>query len=124
MKFGSPTAGPRRWGILVLGAGSAALVALIAILASSRREPDPTATPKKPASSSSLAKAGWELTTEGEFEHHSAELLGNRLRLRASTRHGRNDATKFLGVRHRDEIKLTPGTRVRVHLDWNRQING
>jgi hypothetical protein len=124
MNFRSPTAGPRRWGIFVLVAGSAALVALVAILASSRRGPDPSATPRKPARPSSLDGSGWELTSEGEFEEHSAELLGSRLRLRAASRHSRDETTKFLGVRHRDEIKLTPGARVRVDLDWNRQSNG
>jgi hypothetical protein len=127
MNFESP-AGPRRRGIFILGLASASVLALVILLAIYRRAD--SAPPPPPRATT--GDDAWETTSEGEFEERSAHFTGSRLKLRASTRHKpgdsvkfpRADPSRFVGVRRREEVRLTPGTRISVDLDWNNQGNG
>jgi len=126
MDFRSPSAGNRRRGIFfIVGAASVLLLLLVALIVYARRSTPGgfLAIPGGPQAPS-LADLGWITTSEGDFEHHSVEVAGSRLRLRASTARTRPSTVKFMGVRRREEIALKPGTRVSVDLDWNRQENG
>lgn len=75
------------------------------------------------APTATLAELGWDATYDGDFEERTVEPAGDRLRFRASIGKGRRDATRYLGARRREEIRLTPGTRITVELDWNRPAN-
>ena len=122
MKFG-PRAGAFRPALLVLLLLAAAFLALVAFIVWTRRDDFP-GTPAPGSRSTPLHEAGWELTAGGDFEERIADLTGSRLRLRAATRRTRSDTVKFMGVRHREEVALKPGTRIKVDFDWNRQTNG
>ncbi len=119
MNLESPAGSPRR-GIFLFLAVSAAFVALVALVAHFRRAESGAAPPER----RSPVDAGWELTSEGEFEERSADFSGSRLRLRAATRNTPADTVKFLGMRRREEFRVGEGTRVSVDLDWNKQANG
>lgn len=66
----------------------------------------------------------WEPTHEGDFETHAVDTSGSRIVLRAATRGTSGDTVKFMGVRRRREIRLTPGAKIAFDIDWNRQANG
>src|SRR5688572_10032925 len=93
----------------------------VAIFVASRRT-DPGA---GAVASGAAAPAGseWEPTSEGDFESKIADTSGSRILLRAATR-GTAPTVKFMGVRHRRELRLTPGAMISVEIDWSRQENG
>src|SRR5262245_53680435 len=123
MKLGPPTAGRRRWAVIILVPVFAAIVAVIALVASSNRtERSPASAPFVPVNATP-GLADWEFTSEGDFEERTLDTSGRRLRMRLATR-GTNPGTiKFLGLRRREQILLKEGTRVSVDLDWNNQVN-
>jgi hypothetical protein len=112
----------RRRAILAIAPASVVLMAGVAIFVMSRRTDGGAGA----VADGAAAPGGidWETTSEGDFESRHADTSGSRIVLRAATRGTVADTVKFLGVRRRKEIRLTPGARIAVDLDWNRQANG
>jgi hypothetical protein len=123
MKIGSPTAPRRRWAILILVPAAAAFVALVALIASSNRSTPGLPSPRI-LRAPTLGEGAWEVTSDGDFEEQTADIVDARLRLRLATRRTRADTSKFLGVRRQEEVRLSEGTSISVDLDWNSQANG
>jgi len=120
MKLGPPTAGRRRWAVFLLVPASAAFVAAVTLVALWNRTGRSTA----PAPPAPPGLAGWETTSEGDFEERNIDTSGSRLRMRLATRGTDPGTVKFLGLRRREEILLKEGTRIAVDLDWNYPANG
>jgi hypothetical protein len=123
MKLGSPTAGRRRWAIFILLPVAAALLAVVALIASSNRSGPPVLPTYVPAGRA-FSLSDWEFTFDGDFEEKTIDTSGRRLRMRVATRRTRPETVKFLGLRRKEEIPLKAGTRIKVDLDWNHQDNG
>jgi hypothetical protein len=110
----------RRRGLFLLASIAAIAVLLLTVVlfylwpearAGYRADAGPPAT---------LSELGWDLVADGDFQERSVEPAGDRLRVRASIGKTRRDTAKFVGARRREEIRLTPGARITVELDWNR----
>ena len=121
MTNGTRSVPTRRRAILAIAPASVVLMTGVAIFVASRRT-DPGA---GAVASGAAAPVGseWEPTSEGEFESKTADTSGSGIILRAATR-GTASTVKFMGVRHQRELRLTPGAKISVEIDWSRQANG